>query len=96
MPHITGSILSRCSMTQAGRGHGAATIGIPDLQGTSLETFRIGDHFLRQFTCEAHSLPDQTPRWVLGFLGFLDKPIDWPDAEKPGNRSPEAIFLRTS
>ena len=38
---------------------------------------------------------DRRAEWQVSW-GFRGRPVDWPGAEKPENRSPEAISLRTS
>jgi len=45
-----------------GRSRRQGTLECPVLQGSSLETVRIREHLLRQFTCEPRSPPERPPR----------------------------------
>ncbi len=47
------------------------------------------------YASRALRLTDRRAEWQVSW-GFRCRPVDWPDAETAGNRSPEANSLRTS
>jgi hypothetical protein len=57
---------------------------------TSNPTPSASSHTSRALRLTGHLAEGQDP-W-----GFRGRPVDWPGAEKPENRSPEASSLRTS